>query len=226
MAGNETAELLWMGRTPSHRGPKPVLTLPAITEAGIAIADTQGLAAVTMQSVAEALGFTKMSLYRHITSKDQLLAVMTEHAYQGPPHYPSRAGWRRRLELWVEQLGDLWQRHPWLPAASAGHRTMGPHEIGWIEAVLTVLQELHLEPSERIDAAFLLSGHVRNTHSLTSAGTHPWNEPVHRQLLADHAEDFPATSAAMHVAHGADSGRGFGLKVILDGLQSLHDRRS
>ena len=226
MSASDTTRLLWVGREPSRRGPKPVLTLSAITEAGIRIADAQGLAAVTMQSVAEALGFTKMSLYRHIDSKDELLAVMTEHAYREPPRFPAHAAWRRRLTLWVEQLGELWQRHSWLPAASAGHRTMGPLEIGWIEGVLAALQELRLDPSERSEAAFLLSGYARNMHSLDSAGTHPWNEPVHRQLLADHAQDFPATSSAMRVVEGADSQRGFGLTVILDGLQSIHDRRS
>ena len=44
--------------------------------AAVDIANADGLEAVSMARVAKALGFTTMSLYRHVPSKDDLLALM------------------------------------------------------------------------------------------------------------------------------------------------------
>src|SRR5260370_20248427 len=65
-------ELLWGRRQPGRRGPKPELTVGAIVEAAMRIADADGLDAVSMARVAQELGFTTMSLYRHVTGKDEL----------------------------------------------------------------------------------------------------------------------------------------------------------
>ena len=54
-------------------GPRPGLTLEQIADAGIALADAEGLDAVSMARLAESLGFTTMSLYRYVSSKDEVL---------------------------------------------------------------------------------------------------------------------------------------------------------
>ena len=73
-----TTDYLWGGRSGATRGPKPGLSLEGIAEAAIAIADAEGLAAVSMQRVAADLGFTKMSLYRYLPGKAELVALMVE----------------------------------------------------------------------------------------------------------------------------------------------------
>jgi AcrR family transcriptional regulator len=69
-------DLLWGRREPGRRGPRPGLSTDAIVEAAVAVADAEGLGAVSMARVAKELGFTTMSLYRHVTSKDELLQLM------------------------------------------------------------------------------------------------------------------------------------------------------
>src|SRR3954462_8643105 len=59
-----TVELLWGLRERPTRGPKPALSIERIADAAVAVADAEGLAAVSMQRVASELDFTKMSLYR------------------------------------------------------------------------------------------------------------------------------------------------------------------
>ncbi len=76
-------DLLWGRRGRGQRGPKPGLTVDAIVAAAIAIADAEGLEAVSMAHVAEQLGFTTMSLYRHVTSKEELLQLMWNASAQG-----------------------------------------------------------------------------------------------------------------------------------------------
>ncbi|UNO41949.1 TetR/AcrR family transcriptional regulator C-terminal domain-containing protein [Streptomyces sp. MST-110588] len=81
-----SVELLWGGRERPSRGPKPALSLDRITRTAIAIADLGGLAAVSMQRVAGELEFTKMSLYRYVPGKSELVALMIDTAMGEPPN--------------------------------------------------------------------------------------------------------------------------------------------
>jgi AcrR family transcriptional regulator len=128
---------LWSDRERRERKPRMGLSLLRIAEAAIAVADTDGIDAVSMQRVAEDLGFTKMSLYRHVANKAELVNVMIDIAVGEPPDLSTiRDGWRPRLEEFVRQLTAVWQRHRWIPGATVGGRTMGPREVGWIESAL------------------------------------------------------------------------------------------
>ncbi len=218
--------MLWNGRSPTRHGPRPVLSIDQITEATVEIADEHGLGSVSMQMVANAVGFTKMSLYRHVNGKDELLAVMVEYAVGEAPTFSPEQPWRSRVETWADRLAEEWRAHPWLPHATVGHRAMGPREISWSECVLQALAELRLAPAERIDVAFLLFGHLRNTQSLQTAGTQAWNDPGYRRLLAQRADEFPAMLEVTATPATDDFGREFGLRLILDGVQALHDARA
>src|SRR5258708_31696846 len=76
-------DLLWGRRGRGQRGPKPGLSVDAIVAAAIRIADAEGLEAVSMAHVADQLGFTTMSLYRHVASKEELLQLMWNASAQG-----------------------------------------------------------------------------------------------------------------------------------------------
>src|ERR1700712_5698711 len=92
-----TAEFLWQERSKPTRGPKPALTLDQIADAAVAIADAEGLDAVSMQRVAADLGYTKMSLYRYLPGKAELVAAMVERALGGPPSIAVDGEWRAGL---------------------------------------------------------------------------------------------------------------------------------
>src|ERR1700685_4150594 len=91
-------DLLWGRRGRGQRGPKPGLSVEAIVAAAIRLADAEGLEAVSMAHVAEQLGFTTMSLYRHVTSKEELLQLMWNASAQGAENLVLDGdGWRARL---------------------------------------------------------------------------------------------------------------------------------
>lgn len=203
---------------------RPSLSVPAIARAAIELADKEGIDALSMQRVAAALGFTKMALYRHVSDKAELVAIMVDDAVGEPPAL-DRGDWREKLEEFVRCLTEIWDRHPWLPWVTVGERMMGPREMAWIECVLRALDGTGLTSADKMDAATLLFGHIRNTQSARTAGTQPWAED-HRarepytDLLARHGDRFPvlaATLADIGETPG-DFGRRFGLDCILDGL--------
>jgi AcrR family transcriptional regulator len=126
-----TADFLWQERPRPTRGPKPALTLEQIADAAIAIADADGLDAVSMQRVAAEVGYTKMSLYRYLPGKAELVAAMIERALGGPPALRAEDGWRAGLTTWAGALlraygGHRWAqaRRPvparWVPTSSTG----------------------------------------------------------------------------------------------------------
>ena len=84
----------WGVRERSHKGPKPALSLGRIVDAAVRVADAEGLDAVSMGRVAAELGAAPMSLYRHVSAKEELLTLMVDAA-RGRPRTvrtPARAG--------------------------------------------------------------------------------------------------------------------------------------
>ncbi|WP_350276084.1 TetR/AcrR family transcriptional regulator C-terminal domain-containing protein [Kribbella sp. HUAS MG21] len=221
-------ELLW-GKEPARtRGPKPAITLTAIAEAAIAIADAEGLDAVSMQRVAGELPVTKMALYRHVPGKTELVAVMSDLAVGAPP---DRSGlpWREALHTWALDLYESFTRHPWLLQSTIGRRLLGPNELAWLESGLATLADSGLTGAEKLDSILVVTSHVRNLaqQSVTFPGstTGLTEKDMQRSLaeiLTTEAARFPHLVAAMRTAAaGANQGLEFGLKRILDGLELL-----
>ncbi|MFF7129212.1 TetR/AcrR family transcriptional regulator C-terminal domain-containing protein [Streptomyces sp. NPDC008240] len=237
MAGEhaEVVRLLWGPHPKPARGPRPKLDLDRIAQAGTEIADSEGLAEVSMQRVAMRLGVTKMALYRYVPGKAELVALMVDAAI-GP--YPSaearRGGWREQMEEWARQLITVFRRHPWALDATVGPRTPGPGELSWLEHAISALDGTGLSGAERMDAAVLLVSHVRGiTQQMRAAGPAGNPEAQLGAVLADlmqaHGERFPSLAAALaSVAEsdGHDQAWEFGLQRILDGLAALIDKRA
>lgn len=71
-------EQLWSQAERPRRGRPPAHSRAAITTAAIALADAEGLAAVTMRAVAARIGAGTMSLYSYVPTKETLLELMID----------------------------------------------------------------------------------------------------------------------------------------------------
>jgi AcrR family transcriptional regulator len=231
-----TVELLWGPRPQPTRGPKPALSIDRIAQAAIAVADAEGLAAVSMQRVAAELGVTKMALYRYVPGKAELIALMVDTAGDPPPVLDGEAdGWRAQLGHWARRLLAVFQRHPWLLEATAGPRILGPNELGWLEQAVAALDGTGLDGGERMDAVVVILGHVRTIAQQTQAPPGPPQDhpeqpgAVLAELLATHGDRYPAVTAALASASrpgSPDRALEFGLDRIFDGLSTLIAQRS
>lgn len=223
--------LLWGARQFPRRGPRPTLRRESIAEAGIGLADAEGVEAVTMQRVAAALEVTKMALYRYVPGKSALLALMTDVAIGAPEQLSGiRGGWRGRLERWTRAMLERFRAHPWLLLTTNGERAFGPNELGWIEQLVATLEGTGLEGGERLDVAAVLAGHVRSLAAMSVAGEHPEAGMRTRltELISRTGVELPALSAAIESATaggGQDQAFEFGLQRILDGVAVLIERR-
>jgi len=232
-------ELAWGLRDRVKRGPKPALTLDRIVAAGIKVALTEGIGALSMARVASELGVGTMSLYRYVSAKDELLALMVDAALAPPPPLGTGdQGWRSGLTRWAIGVRDAYRRHPWSLRVPISAPPLGPNNVGWLEQALRTLKDTPLSEQEKLSCILLLSGFVRSDATLTAdfaagaagaagAGGDP-ARPRYGTVLSYliDAGDFPALHQA--IASGAldddddiNAEFEFGLERILDGIEAL-----
>lgn len=148
---SELTALLWGRREEQRRrGPKPALTLADITGAAVAVADAEGLAAVSMSRVAAELGNATMALYRHVRSKEDLLALMADAAMDEPPDAPLSGDWRTDLRDWAHGALAAATRHPWAARIPLVGPPLGPRNLAWFDRILAALEPTGLPSEERV----------------------------------------------------------------------------
>lgn len=154
--------LLWGSQTnPGRSG----LTLKAIIDAAIAIADTQGIQSLSMRSVAERLGAGTMSLYTHVPSKTELIDLMLDtvygQVYQSVEEPSSQPGdWQAAMRFIAQRNWALFKQHPWMLALGSARPGLGPNASLKYEAELRPLDQLGLTDVEMDATLTLILTHV------------------------------------------------------------------
>lgn len=243
---DEEAELprvlqqLWGIEGRQRPGPKPTFHISDIARAAIKLADAGGLAAVSMSKVAAELGFTTMSLYRYVDAKDDLYVVMLEHAFGTPPDLAAHTGWRDRITAWAEAFRDALRQHPWILQIPVTEPPLSPNQLTWMESGLIAFDGTPLTPQDRLSSMLLVNIYVRGTAQLT-AHMDPGPEAAreadrlytHRLAMLATPDRFPGIAATLEqpppegYAGDFDAAEfTFGLNTVLDGIQSLINRRA
>ncbi|MFI0481345.1 TetR/AcrR family transcriptional regulator C-terminal domain-containing protein [Actinomadura sp. 9N215] len=143
-------------------GPRPGLSVPVIVDAAIAVADAEGMAALSMRAVGERLGRTAMALYTYVPGKGELVDLMYDRALgELPGGYDRAAGWRAALTTWAEDSWAFYLRHPWMLQVSQARPVLGPGEYRALEALLGVLFGTGLAAPQVRRAVAALSSVVR-----------------------------------------------------------------
>jgi len=146
---NRSVRLLWEPDTQVTREPKAALSRARVVEAAIKVADAEGIEALTMRRVAETLGFTTMSLYRHVPGKSELLDLMVDAVWGETEHTP-KGPWRDGLDFYARQLWSMYRAHPWLLQLTNARRMPGPNAMTRTDAAFAVVSELGLKAEEMV----------------------------------------------------------------------------
>jgi len=148
--------------TGGRRGPKPRHSAEEVVRAAIALADAEGLAALSMRGVAEMLGLSPMSLYTYVPSKAELMDLMLDRV-AGEAQVPDAPaeGWRDRLAQIARQGWTRAQRHPWILQVSSHRPPLGPNVLARVEATLNAIDGLGLSEMEMDQITSLVSDYVR-----------------------------------------------------------------
>ena len=256
-AGNSSEELrrrsglLWDAQQRPGRGPKPTVGRADVVAAAIRIADGDGLAALTMQAVAEELGFTTMALYRYFPNKEALIDACVDAALEAPPQrIGSREGWRAEVKYWAYAKRAMLCARPWLaelPFVASPH---GPNWLSWHEAFLQTIADTKLSPEDMMDVLSVVHGYVSGSSDTaislaraTSRGIsfEEWAQAVGSDLCrAINDPRYPMLSAILSSKSGGispgsplparggrprtmDESFDFGLERVLDGIERYMD---
>jgi AcrR family transcriptional regulator len=156
-------DLLWGRRERGRRGPRPGLSADAIVDAAVRIADAEGLEAISMARVAAKLGFTTMSLYRYVASKDELLQLMFNASALGAESLVIEGDtWRPRLRAWAVIQRDMLDRHPWITQMPMPAPPLAPNSLHFVERGLQALDGTGLADTEKIRIIGLLASYTLN----------------------------------------------------------------
>lgn len=232
-----TLQLLWNPEPVAGRGPRRSLSVVAIVDTAVRIADERSLDAVSIRSVAAELGVGAMTLYRYVPSKAELLDLMLDRVNQ-PGFEALPAGWRPAMEAMARGLWHLYTTHRWLPLVDQARPVLGPNAVHALDLVMGALHGSGLSDQEKVSLTVTIESFVttiaRNANAIVEAQertgvTHEefWQsqeaalvaamETGQYQHMAELSEDaFAATNEEMFE---------FGLHTILDGVQSRLDAR-
>jgi AcrR family transcriptional regulator len=234
--------LLWRG---AERPGRSGLSVDRIVAAAIEVADTAGLAALSMRRVAEHLGVGTMSLYTYIPGKAELLDVMldTVYAETARPAEPL-PGWRARLEQIAHENWALYRRHPWLLQVATSRPPLGPGVTAKYDYELQAVAGLGLTDIEMDSVLTLVlsfvHGAARGAVDAAEAEQHTgltdeqWWQ-AHAPLLEKvfDAARYPTASrvgstvgAAFNAASNPDHTFTFGLARVLDGIATYLTTRA
>ncbi|HEV8167008.1 MAG TPA: TetR/AcrR family transcriptional regulator [Actinomycetota bacterium] len=237
-----TLALLWRVDERPRRGPERGLDLDTIVGTATALADREGLEAVTMRRLAQELGVSTMSLYTYIPGKNELIDLMVDAAYQRMPRADTTGQpWRQRLIAIADANRALYLAHPWASSVSTLRPALGPGLMAKYEQELGALDGLGLSAVQMDDALTYLLSFVRANARATSDARaaqlasamddQQWwaaNAPLLARILDERAYPLAArVGSAAGAAHGSaydpDHAYRFGLDRVLDGLAAIID---
>ncbi|MEN5076125.1 TetR/AcrR family transcriptional regulator C-terminal domain-containing protein [Isoptericola cucumis] len=195
-----------------RRGPQRRLDLDDVLDTAVQVADGAGLAGVSTRAVAAPLGLSAMGLYPYVGTKEQLLALMEDHASVLPAWDDPGTSLADDLAAWAEQLFALYRRHPWLTELSWTEAPGGPHQQDWLERLLAVLERWRTPPGSRAPVVTTLYAVVRAAaqtdagHARAAAGdgAAAWREQAAatQRLVGDLDRRYPRAHALVqHAPH-------------------------
>ncbi|MHA6480881.1 TetR/AcrR family transcriptional regulator [Paenibacillus sp. strain BS8-2] len=234
----EGVRLSWGIVKKQRRGPKGELSIPQIVQAAIAIADEEGLGALSMSRVAQSLGFTTMSLYRYVSSKNDLLLLMQDAVCDIEiPEDSGEETWREQMKEYVRRSVSVFRDHPWYADIPIQSLPIMPSNLRILEWMLRIMRDFPLNEFEKMSFLLLVSSYSRaygmierdkalvmkDHGSLSSFEGLDYTAAL-RELIS--AKDFPHLyPIVMSGAYTGEKGSpieddlDFGLERILDGIE-------
>ncbi|WP_406636190.1 TetR/AcrR family transcriptional regulator C-terminal domain-containing protein [Amycolatopsis sp. WGS_07] len=228
------------GQHTATEAKRPVLTRDRLVHTAIAIADAEGVAALSMRGLAARLGVPAMAPYRFLSGKDELIFLMADTAY-GEIGYPAREpeGWRAQLELSARTLWSVHRRHPWLAHLVPLTRPLPlPNLAAHNERALAALSAFGVNSAELCDLNVLFFNHIQGTaihlererHARGATGIteDQWMETQERGYAAlTGSERYPVLARMVaDLAEGYDLDLDhlfeIGLQALLDGLAARY----
>jgi AcrR family transcriptional regulator len=210
---------------PRERAP---LSRERVLRTAVQVADEGGIGSLTIRSLAEALGVKPMSVYHHVANKEQILDGIVDIVF-GEIELPSPEGeWRTEIRRRAESARRVLGQHRWAIGLLESRTNPGPATMRHHDANLATFRAGGFSIEMTAHAYALIDSYVYG-FALQEASL-PFDSSSVAEVAAPMMEMFRdggyphmVELATEHVLKpGYDFGDefGFGLELILDGLES------
>lgn len=215
------------------------LSRERVLQAAVALADRDGIDAMTMRRLAVELGAGAMSLYYHLPNKDALLDGMVDLVFSEIELPSIEMDWKKAMQRRAHSTREALRRHPWALGLMESTKTPGPADLRLHDAVLGCLRQAGFSVEMAVQAYSVqdayIYGFALQERNLPYNTRQEFARAAQRRVdevetkMEDVAAAFPhlAEVVAGYVAkQGYSFGEAFefGLDVILDGLEQFRRR--
>ncbi|GAA1978451.1 TetR/AcrR family transcriptional regulator [Catenulispora subtropica] len=153
---------IWERLETAPRSGRATLTHPQIAAAAVALADAEGLEALSMRKLAESLGVATMALYRYVDSKDELLELMIDAVVDPSVLTADLGDWRAVFREIATRHRETSLAHPWLVAAQAQvPNLLTPARNEVAERMIGALDPLPLTGDQKMQFIRAIDGFAR-----------------------------------------------------------------
>jgi AcrR family transcriptional regulator len=219
------------------------LSKQRVLEKAIALADTDGIEALSMRKLGQALGVEAMSLYNHVANKGELVTAMVDHVVEQFELPDDEPRWDVAIRRCAISAHDLLIEHQWacsLALVPSDTRTIGGPRIRYMEWLLRRLREAGFSAKLAYSAYHTLDSHIfgftmwQIGHGAAARMMTPEGEDVGEwalRMIVQMRQDYPylAEHGELHMAAPPRDGQRefeFALDLIIDGLKRLRRKRS
>ena len=204
------------------------LSRERVLAAALVLADKMGLESLSMRRLGEALGVRAMSLYKHVTNKEDILDGIVDLVV-GEIEVPHpRDDWRLAMEKRALSAHAALMRHPWATMLMVSRVNTGPAMLRYVDATIGSLHAAGFSYALADHAWNAMDNHV---YGFTLQKLNfPFEATEYAEVAAAYLPTIPEeTYPHLHgLSREVIAGRHdgvtdfeFGLNLILDGLERL-----
>ena len=220
-----------MSEVASENGERrPRLTRERVIQAALAVADSGGLGSLTIRSLAKELGAKPMSVYYHVANKDEILAALVDIVFREIQLPVPGGNWRSEMRKRACSAREVLARHRWAIGLLESRTDPGPANLRHHDTVIATQQaggfsaELTAHAYALVDSyvyGFALQEAALPFHGPDSVGDVA--ESIMKRMAEGEYPHLVHMATSYYLRPGYDFGDefGFGLDLILDGIERL-----
>lgn len=206
--------------------PRPPLTRDRVLQAAVAVADREGLNALTMRRLGAELGVEAMSLYKHVANKDGVLDGIVELVI-GKIAIPSPGEpWKRAMRRRAISAREVLRRHSWAIGLLEARGSTGPAALRYLDAILGNLRAAGFSVENAAHAFWVLDSYVYG--QVVQELSLPVGSSEESLLAGETKGEYPhlveVAEHARTAGYTVDGEFEYGLDLILDALERTTSR--
>lgn len=210
------------------RASRPPLSRERVLDAALQLVDEGGVKALSMRTVAAALGVEAMSLYRHVAGKEDLVLGVADRVMAQIEVPPPGTPWREALRRRAWSAREVFLRHPSAALVVESCATMTPARLAYADAVVGRLMADGFDATLAYRAFLLLDSYVYGFVMQELSWPRPAPDGALPAAVEVPPARYPHFAAVMVEVMGSVGERGlaaayadefgFGLELVLDAL--------